>query len=372
MKLTTNLPLSLLLFIPKAGYLKLKGLFVSSITGNLVVMAASVSTDRGLIARSLIVAAFALGCFILKQLMEVLRIYNMSFHFQLFFGHASILLLILATTIFGIIFNDEIDATSVDSWFVIFPACLLAVSMGYQNTVCETSFRNAPPTTVMTMTLVRGANALSTALSQYVILNKLRKESLVVIRNCDNSNNLENDNVDDIDKCIDLINTQNNRIRRNDIISSLAPNIRDEARQQLLNEIESHTHIVYDYLDKFVVISRPLVMFMIGSVIGAKLMEVIDFYCMIVPLFIILILVIDLVLVLIFRGTEYLEEDFRSRSSSLSGVMVSVQTAVRRQQRLQELEDEEKQIQQPQQVVLNASCINRSDSLRSMIDEDCS
>ena len=101
-------------------------------------------------------------------------------------------------------------------------------------------------------------------------------------------------------------------------------------------------------------------------------MEVIDFYCMIVPLFIILILVIDLVLVLIFRGTEYLEEDFRSRSSSLSGVMVSVQTAVRRQQRLQELEDEEKQIQQPQQVVLNASCINRSDSLRSMIDEDCS
>ena len=56
------------------------------------------------------------------------------------------------------------------------------------------------------------------------------------------------------------------------------------------------------------------------------------------------------VLVLIFRGTEYLEEDFRSRSSSLSGVMVSVQTAVRRQQRLQELEDEEKQIQQPQQV----------------------
>ena len=105
----------------------------------------------------------------------------MSFHFQLFFGHASILLLILATTIFGIIFNDEIDATSVDSWFVIFPACLLAVSMGYQNTVCETSFRNAPPTTVMTMTLVRGANALSTALSQYVILNKLRKESLVVI-----------------------------------------------------------------------------------------------------------------------------------------------------------------------------------------------
>ena len=244
--------------------------------------------------------------------------------------------------------------------------------MGYQNTVCETSFRNAPPTTVMTMTLVRGANALSTALSQYVILNKLRKESLVVIRNCDNSNNLENDNVDDIDKCIDLINTQNNRIRRNDIISSLAPNIRDEARQQLLNEIESHTHIVYDYLDKFVVISRPLVMFMIGSVLGAKLMEVIDFYCMIVPLFIILILVIDLVLVLIFRGTEYLEEDFRSRSSSLSGVMVSVQTAVRRQQRLQELKDEEKQIQQPQQVVLNASGINRSDSLRSMIDEDCS
>ena len=89
--------------IDAAGYLKLRGLFVSSITGNLVVMAASVSTDRGLVARSLIVASFALGCFLLKQIMEVLRIFNMSFHYQLLLGHISILLLILAATTFGII-----------------------------------------------------------------------------------------------------------------------------------------------------------------------------------------------------------------------------------------------------------------------------
>ena len=159
--------------IDTAGYLKLRGLFVSSITGNLVVMAASVSTDRGLVARSLIVASFALGCFVLKQGMEVLRIFNKSFHYQLLLGHISILLLILAATTFGIIYNDAIEKASIDDWIVMFPACLLAISMGYQNTVYETSFRNAPPTTVMTMTLVRGANALSTALSQYLILIKL-------------------------------------------------------------------------------------------------------------------------------------------------------------------------------------------------------
>ena len=336
-------------FIDSAGYLKLNGLFVSSITGNLVVMAASVSTDRGLVARSLIVASFALGSFVLKQLMEVLRIFNMSFHFQLLFGHSSILLLVIVATIFGIIYNDAIDKASIDDWVIIFPACLLAISMGYQNTVCESSFRNAPPTTVMTMTLVRGANALSTALSQYVILIQLRKDNLGVAHDFTIGNRRRCDS----DKIIS---------------TSIAPSVRIEAQKQLLDDIETHTHLVYNHLDKFVVISRPLVLFMIGSVIGAKLMEVLHFYSMIIPLFIISALVIELALTLIFRGTDFFREDFQTQPSSLSGIALSESDRIHEQLGF-EKEHRQSQLQH-QQVVLSASGINRLDSLKSMIDED--
>lgn len=312
-------------------------------------MAASVSTDRGLVARSLIVASFALGCFVLKQGMEVLRIFNKSFHYQLLLGHISILLLILAATTFGIIYNDAIEKASIDDWIVMFPACLLAISMGYQNTVCETSFRNAPPTTVMTMTLVRGANALSTALSQYLILIKLRKENLSVTRDY----TIENSHRFDI--CM---------------TSTSIPYIQREAKLQLLDDIETHTRLVYNYLDKFVVISRPLVLFMIGSVIGAKLMELLDFYCMTIPLLITLALALELTFTLIFRGAEFFREDFQTQSSSLSGVVFSV--SERLQQQL-DLEKDQRQSQaQQQQVKLSASGINRLDSFRSMIDDDVS
>ena len=333
-----------------AGYLKLRGLFVSSITGNLVVMAASVSTDRGLLARSLIVASFALGCFALKQLMEALRILNMSFHFQLLIGHSSIFLLVSLVTIFGIFYNDLIDDASIDDWIIILPACLLAISMGYQNTVCEASFRDAPPTTVMTMTLVRGANALSTALSQYVILAELRKENRRLAHN---------------------YRSEDDRRFHNDVASlTLAPNVQQEAQQELSTDIEIHAHLMCDYLRKFITISRPLTLFMIGSVIGAKLMEVIDFYCMLMPLCVMLAVVVELALALIFRGADFLREDFQTRPTSLSGAIVSVP------ERLQEQLEAEKALRrlqlQQQQVALSASGINRLDSFRSVIDEDVS
>ena len=48
-------------FIDAAGYLKLQGVFTSSITGNLVVTCASVSSMNGVICRSTISLAFTLA-----------------------------------------------------------------------------------------------------------------------------------------------------------------------------------------------------------------------------------------------------------------------------------------------------------------------
>ena len=50
-------------YIDAAGYLKIKGVFTSSITGNLVVACASVSSLKGVICRSCVCVAFtAAGC----------------------------------------------------------------------------------------------------------------------------------------------------------------------------------------------------------------------------------------------------------------------------------------------------------------------
>ena len=89
-------------FVDAAGYLKLKGLFTSSITGNLVVIAASVSTSRGLFARSLVATMFTVGAFGLKCLMELLRIrYHLKQETFLFWGYCLQTCFILATTVLG-------------------------------------------------------------------------------------------------------------------------------------------------------------------------------------------------------------------------------------------------------------------------------
>lgn len=64
-------------FVDAAGYLKLQGVFTSSITGNLVVACASVSSLTGVICRSSVCIAFTLAGGLLSLLAIELKL---SFH----------------------------------------------------------------------------------------------------------------------------------------------------------------------------------------------------------------------------------------------------------------------------------------------------
>jgi uncharacterized membrane protein YoaK (UPF0700 family) len=64
-------------FVDAAGYLKLQGVFTSSITGNLVVACASVSSLSGVICRSSVCIAFTLAGGLLSMLAIELKL---SFH----------------------------------------------------------------------------------------------------------------------------------------------------------------------------------------------------------------------------------------------------------------------------------------------------
>lgn len=138
-----------------AGYLKLFGLFTSSITGNLVVIAASVSGHSGLVARSTCALAFVMGAFVLTTIMHFMKIkFGASHSMCLLVAFSLEFFAILAATILGLIFDDEITNGSIETAVVVLVGCILGASMGFQCVAARESFVNCPPTTVMTNTLI--------------------------------------------------------------------------------------------------------------------------------------------------------------------------------------------------------------------------
>ena len=142
-------------FVDSSGFLKLKGLFTSSITGNVVVACAGVSTDSGILARSLCAVAFILAAFVANSAIQLEKTYlKLSHNACLFTAYTLELSLLLATAIFGIIYNDEIDAAVMNDWEVVLPGCLAGAAMGFHCVAVKESFVNCPPTTVVTSTMV--------------------------------------------------------------------------------------------------------------------------------------------------------------------------------------------------------------------------
>jgi hypothetical protein len=66
--------------------------------------------------------------------------------------------------------------------------------------------------------------------------------------------------------------------------------------EQLDNEIEKQEKILKENFDKFIVTVRPLFVFLIGAVIGAKTMEVGTFWSNAIPLFLLLVIFCELIL----------------------------------------------------------------------------
>jgi uncharacterized membrane protein YoaK (UPF0700 family) len=142
-------------FVDSACYLKLKGLFTSSITGNLVVICASVSDSHGLTCRSTCALSFLLAAFILNSVIQFEKLYFRISHIAcLLTAYLFELAFLLATAIIGIIFIEDIDKGTIDSPIVILTGCLAGASMGFHCVAARESFLNCPPTTVMTNTMI--------------------------------------------------------------------------------------------------------------------------------------------------------------------------------------------------------------------------
>lgn len=154
-------------FVDATGYIKLFGLFTSSITGNLVVGCTDFFKEsEGVFARMFVSLAFALGAYattvLTVHLHFVLKQSNWDRTINLFCCEIAAL---FVAFLFGICVDYSADEfPDLNSWQSITTGSLLAFSMGVHNGAAQDVITNCPSTTVMTMTIVKtamaGANAV--------------------------------------------------------------------------------------------------------------------------------------------------------------------------------------------------------------------
>ena len=145
-------------FVDAAGYMKLYGLFTSSITGNLVVACtAGLKYGDGVFARLFVTGAFSFAAFATTLLFLRLK-YKLKMNrwdIGIFLFSSEAIMLAVAAAI-GIYLDHLSNGfPEQDSWHTILEGTLLAMSMGIHNAAAQDVIPSCPSTTVMTMTIVK-------------------------------------------------------------------------------------------------------------------------------------------------------------------------------------------------------------------------
>ena len=241
-------------FVDTAGYLRLLGVFTSSITGNLVVATASVASMRGVICRSFVCVAFFLSGGVSSALSMRLRLaHGLSQRFVCCLIFAGEIALIVASWIIGNAYDKEMLVnTDIDSWTNVLVGCLLGASMGFHNVAAKEAITNCPPTTVMTSTMINVAQNLSTTIEYGLASHSLLRLQPVP-----------------------------------------AATLTAEQKTAL---VKSMTDKYRDALGKFTTTAKPLAAFIVGCVIGAVTMDRGSWHCLAIPCAVLLAIIGDALL----------------------------------------------------------------------------
>ncbi len=238
-------------FMDAAGYIKFNGLFTSSITGNLVAACAAIHVGGGVVARLCVSIAFLvsglIGFFLAIRLKQGSEWKVKSISMLLYALEA---LLMLVTFSIGLYYDQEItdNGESLTDWRLIVTSTIMGGAMGMHNAAAKESIPNVPATTVMTMTLVSEASALAQVLSMFLYYHSWLYLAPPAKR-----------------------------------AQPLSP----EEYAKVLEKLN-------DNVQKWIVVTRPLVAFMLGGVVGAGLATHITYYCLMVPVGILASMLIDI------------------------------------------------------------------------------
>lgn len=238
--------------------IKIEGVFVSSITGNLVVACASISYSHGLTCRCLVTLAFTVTAFCSSFLaLKLIGAYKYRKKPLVIILFSIEVALLTSAWIAGIEFEDQFENTVVDlnSWNVILVGSLMGAAMGSHNSAAKECIPNCPATTVMTTTLVNLSSGLSNVVAQY----------LATI------------------PCLRL----------------MPPNGPNGSYLPLTTtERDSHQKLLTESYGKLVVLAKPFISFLIGSVIGAAAMLHLSFHSLFIPILILLTVIADMQLLI--------------------------------------------------------------------------
>lgn len=236
-------------YVDSAGYIKLRGLFTSSITGNLVAAVSSmVLLEDGVLCRALTCIAFTGGAAVAQTCaLRMKFVYKNTPRIVSIFSFTLELIMFVATIILGQIYLDEIDnAISQDNWAVVLLGCIMGISMGFHSVAAKVTIATNPPvvaTTVMTSTLVNVAQNASDTINYGMAMYS-----------CPNLKN--RDDTSDI-----------------------------EVYKKAM------TAKFYESLGKFITTSKPLILFIIGAILGAVITEETDFVGIAIPSAFIILLI---------------------------------------------------------------------------------
>lgn len=235
-------------FIDSAGYLRLLGVFTSSITGNLVVATASVASLRGVVCRSCVCVTFFLSGGVASAIsLRIRTAHNVSQRLTCCFIFGLEIAFIIASWIIGIEYDAILLANeNIDQWTNVLIACLLGASMGFHNVAAKEAITNCPPTTVMTSTMINVAQNLSNTIEY-----GLAKHSLL-------------------------------RLHTSSVQTA------EQTAAMVIKYVDS--------LNKFQTTAKPLLSFIVGCIIGAITMNKGSWHCFIIPCVGIFAIIIDTML----------------------------------------------------------------------------
>ena len=233
-------------FVDTAGYLRLLGVFTSSITGNLVVATASVASMRGVICRSLVCVAFFLAGAVGAALSLRLRLaHSVSQRVVCCFLFTLEIAFIIASWVIGMQYDTEMLLNdNIDWWLNVLVGCLLGASMGFHNVAAKEAITNCPPTTVMTSTMITVAQNLTNTI-EYALASY---------------------------SCLRLQPT---------------PGHLTEVQK------EAMTAKYVDSLGKFKTTAKPLFAFIVGCIIGAITMDHGSWHCLAIPVAVLALIIAD-------------------------------------------------------------------------------
>eukprot|EP00607_Mallomonas_marina_P001355 CAMPEP_0182438658 /NCGR_PEP_ID=MMETSP1167-20130531/85927_1 /TAXON_ID=2988 /ORGANISM="Mallomonas Sp, Strain CCMP3275" /LENGTH=220 /DNA_ID=CAMNT_0024632117 /DNA_START=794 /DNA_END=1456 /DNA_ORIENTATION=- len=170
--------------------------------------------------------------------------------------------------IVGYTYNNQVDESDdIDSSYIVLMACLMGYTMGVQNGALREGFSGFPATTVMTSTLVN----VSAVASQTGLLY-LEYFGIIALSPTDNLT---------LSEIPGNVQTRENKME----VNTLSGDTGEGRSREKCNES----------MTQLILLGRPLIAFLIGSVVGAVLMETIEFHSMGIPLALVIFVVFEIV-----------------------------------------------------------------------------